>query len=43
MKNLNNYEDVKVPGGRYWEPGCEENTELPMEQWIPDDIELPFV
>lgn len=28
---------------RYWEPGAEEEPrELPEDQWIPDDVELPF-
>ena len=34
---------VEVPGGRYWEPGVEENPPLPREKWLdvePED--LPF-
>lgn len=28
---------------RYWEPGAEDAPRvLPEEQWIPDDVELPF-
>lgn len=28
---------------RWWEPGCEDAPkELPEEQWLPDDKELPF-
>ena len=33
----------KVPGGCYWMPGCEENPVLPESEWIPDDVELPFM
>ena len=34
---------IEVPGGRYWEPGVEENPPLPREKWLdvePED--LPF-
>ena len=35
------YETYDMPA-RYWEPSCEEYYELPEEEWVPDDIELPF-
>lgn len=28
---------------RWWEPGCEDAPkELPQDQWLPEDEELPF-
>lgn len=28
---------------RWWEPGAEDAPkELPREEWLPDDLELPF-
>lgn len=35
------YETESLPS-RYWEPGCEEVYVLPEDQWVPDDVELPF-
>ena len=35
-------EEVKVPGGRYWEPGWEDANEHPMDNDLPGSDELPF-
>lgn len=35
------YNNVKVPGGRFFEPGVEETHILPRDQWLPDEP-LPF-
>lgn len=35
------YNNVKVPGGRFFEPGIEEVQVLPRDQWLPDEP-LPF-
>lgn len=37
-------ENVNVPGGRYWEPGCEEEHILPEAEWTDEELdELPFL
>ena len=36
-------EENGVPGGRYFEPGAEDAGELPEDEWLDDDFELPFV
>lgn len=35
--------ELRRPHGRYWEPGGDENNELPEEQWCDiEPEELPF-
>lgn len=43
LKDYRNSRSVELPN-RWWEPGCEDMPKVaPKEQWIPDDVELPFM